>query len=121
MGTPTRTITVEGTTFQWRRSSRQRREPAQWVETVTVWTGQGRLLLRFPEGDGGGVRVGGWGGHAGCVTVGERGYNLNRPAVVAALVRAALARGWRPDAGQRRVEDPAFVLLIEGGAPSEEG
>lgn len=86
------------------------------TERVSVWLVEHRtrgVTMRFIDGDGGATtHGGGWGGHDGGVLLGDVAINLNRPVVIAALVRAAIERGW--DAQTAACEfDDGFAVLRE--------
>lgn len=113
----TRRIVVDGAELRWTR--RHGRQNEVRVERLVVWSEAGaQLELAFVDDEGGRVTAGeGWGGFDGGVVLNDDSYNLNRPAVVAALVRAALARGWDPSA-DGRWSPPAWELLAQSEAPS---
>lgn len=116
MGTP-RKIVVDGERLMWTRRSRSE---AAFTEVVRVWRaerGGARLVIPFVDQPGAVATAGqGWGGHEGGLLVDRRYYNLNRPAVVAALVRQAMLEGWDPDGtGEQPME--GYALLRRSSAP----
>jgi hypothetical protein len=119
-----RKIVVDEVEFRWTRRfnwTRRHGEQARaCMEMLCVWRADrtgGRLLIRFVDGESGVTTAGsGWGGHDGGLLVGDRSYNLNRPAVVAALIRQAMREGWSASSkGQREIE--GFALLARSDAP----
>lgn len=113
-----RQIVVDELDFEWTR--RHVHDDGPCIEKLSVWRAHrkgGRLLVRFVDGQGGATLAGaGWGGHDGGLLVGSRSYNLNRPGVVAALIRRALREGWNPNAKEER-EIEGFALLARSNAP----
>lgn len=103
MGQKMRRLAVDGEHFVWRRRHRHR---DGCVEELTVVRsrdeGSERLCLRFREQDG--WRPGDF--EAGVLARGAIVVNLNRPAVVAALVREARRRGWISEHPRMDVESP---------------
>lgn len=118
-----RNLIVGHEQFLWTRGHGHESMPdgsRRCFERVSVWRPTrdgGRLLIRFVDGKRGATTAGeGWGGHDGGLLVGGHVYNLNRPGVVAALVRQALAEGWDPRArGDREIE--GFGLLARANTP----
>ncbi|MCA9635051.1 MAG: hypothetical protein KC420_03345 [Myxococcales bacterium] len=125
MSRPTiRTLMIDGVTYAWHRAHThvEVNGERRCVERVSAWIEGSRgasLIVRLHQGQGGHTAAGsGWGGFDGGVLMGRAEYNLNRPAVVAALIRAALARGWAPREGRGLEIDDGFALLVAGRAPT---
>lgn len=114
MRSRTRRIVVDGTPYQYslRHAHRAGADGKRVCEEVLrAWPEDRRhpaLVLRFQDGAGGATTAGsGWGGHDGGVLVGAEHVNLHLPAVVAALLRAALRQG---PPQQRPLELDGFAL-----------
>jgi hypothetical protein len=120
-----RRIVIDGVCFRWKYSHGHADVDGEGrcAERFSAWRDgdrRGALRVLFINGKGGSTTTGqGWGGHTGRLLVDGAAYNLNRPAIAAALIRAAMAAGWRPG-GERDLErDDGYALLAESGAPSE--
>jgi hypothetical protein len=118
--TTPRKILVDEVDFMWTRRHGHQGSPC--TESLSIWRADktgGRLLVRFVDGQGGATTAGGgWGGHDGGLVCGSRSYNLNRPGVVAALVRQALRDGWDSRLKVDR-ELEGFALLARSHAPRD--
>jgi hypothetical protein len=74
--------------------------------------------VRFVDGRGCVVTAGqGWGGHDGLVLVGDDPIHLHRPAVAAALIRAALGAGWDTGRGKPHVIEDGAGFVAEHRVP----
>lgn len=124
MGKPRR-IVIDGVHFSWtRRHGHLERDGVRHcVERFSAWRDDdrvGALRLCFVDGEGGSTTTGqGWGGHDGGLLAGGVAYNLNRPALAARLIRAAMATGWQPGTRRAVERDDGFALLALAGAPPE--
>ncbi|MFY0539448.1 hypothetical protein [Nannocystis pusilla] len=116
---------IDGARFCWTRSHGHLEVAGghRCVERFSAWRdGErcGALRVHFVDGEGGSTTAGqGWGGYDGRLLVGDEAYNLNRPAIAARLIEAAMARGWQPGSEHGMVCDDGFALLVSAGAPSE--
>lgn len=114
---------IQGANFFWSRGHAHVEIDGQrrCVERFSAWMDgdrRGGLRVRFLDGAGGSTTAGaGWGGHDGGLIVGAAAYNLNRPAVAARLILAAMAAGWRPGSGRPAVHEDGFALLARARAP----
>jgi hypothetical protein len=117
-----RKLFVDGVDFGWTRRHEHQAGPCS--ENLSIWRADktgGRLLVRFVDGQGGATTTGsGWGGHDGGLICGSRSYNLNRPGVIAALIRQALREGWDSRSKVDR-ELEGFALLARSHAPRDPG
>jgi hypothetical protein len=117
-----RRLVIDGASFSWTRSH-GRLEDGRCVERVSAWRDddrRGALRVCFVDGEGGSTTAGqGWGGHDGRLLVDHVAYNLNRPALAARLIRAAIAAGWQPGSGRAVERDDGFALLAGTDAPAE--
>jgi hypothetical protein len=123
-GDATRRIVVDGTAYVWRRRhTHDRGAPAvaKCSEVLTIYReGHKRYPLHIQFNNSGGWLTGY--PQAGVLTRIKDGatYNLNRPAVVAALIRWLLARGWSPDEPlDTDILGEGYSLLGNAGAPRE--
>lgn len=123
-GDATRRIVVDGTAYVWRRRhTHDRGAPAapQCSEVLTIYReGHKRypLRIRFAKSD---EWLTGY-PQAGVLTRSRDGatYNLNRPAVISALIRRLLAGGWSPDGPpDGEFLGDGYSLLVNAGAPRE--
>lgn len=99
-----RKIVVDGQEYHWRAS---RADARVWIDRH----GPAILRTRFVEADPGpdfGQRLDGFAD--GWLASGIRAYNLHRPAMIAALTRAALVSGWDPR-GRAPFDLDGFALL----------
>ncbi len=118
-----RRIVVDEQTYLWRRRHHHAESPegAMCEEILTLYAqGFGKSALRLVfKGDAE------WGAgdfDAGVIYArhGTLSYNLNRPAVVAALIRYMLQQGWLPQRERTpRIEAQAIPLLELSRAPLE--
>jgi hypothetical protein len=121
-----RRITVDGVRYLWTRAHRHNVDVSgqyRCRETVIAWPSSHRratLVVRFADGDSGGHTTagGGWGGAEGVVLLDGCWINLNRPAVVAALIRSARALGWRTAGTRRRVIADGFAFVRANPVPT---
>lgn len=110
--------------YRWTRSHGQVEVDGESHRAERVAAGRdgerrGALLIRCIDGRGRSTTAGqGWGAHDGQLLVGGVVYSLNRPALAARLIQAALTAGWRPG-GDRDVEFDGIALLAATDAPSE--
>jgi hypothetical protein len=118
-----RRITVGSTDYLWRRDHRHR------SSGPTTGTCEERLVI-FAEGfKAGPVRLSfrqdaEW--EVGYPAAGviwsklrDKSYNLNRPAVVAAVIEYMVKTGWEPRSSRRPLEVDGFTILDKTGAPPE--
>jgi hypothetical protein len=116
-----RRLVIDGASFSWTRSHGHL--DGRCIERFSAWRDddrRGALRVDFVDGEGGSTTAGqGWGGHDGRLLVDGVAYNLNRPALAARLIRAALATGWQPGSGRAVVRDDGFALLATTDAPAE--
>jgi hypothetical protein len=116
-----RRLTVDGRPFLWRRTHRHRAEngPTACVEILRVFPdGNKKAVLQITFAESPGWTVGY--PQAGVIrsTTSSTSYNLNRPVIVAALIRAMLATEWKPFETDVPVEvDDGIALLESSGAP----
>lgn len=117
-----RRLTIDGRQFLWRRRHLHARSNPRGVcaEVLRVYAeGNKRSPLEIFFTDCADWRAGY--PQAGIVwsTSDSRTYNLNRPAVVEALVRCTLGSAWDPDSGTRPVTvDDGIHLLERSRAPT---
>jgi hypothetical protein len=108
-----RVIVVDGQEYRWRHGQNRDGD-----EVVSIWVDGHRraiVLIRFnhpsarhPDFLEGFTYI----RQVGIVECGLRAYNLNRPAVVADLIRVAQTHGWIP-LGRRPLTLDGFALLRE--------
>jgi hypothetical protein len=90
-----RKIVVDGQSFLWRYTHGHLDGVCQDKLSIHPESGASLRVL-FLSGEAGSTTTGeGWGGHVGGLLIGGRSYNLNRPALIAQIIKAALVSGWR--------------------------
>ncbi|NJL82767.1 MAG: hypothetical protein HC890_07100 [Chloroflexaceae bacterium] len=116
---PLRKITVEGIPYLWQRKSRHSQEASGGAEILTVYWAQGKnspLRIRFQSN--GNWRVG---YPQGIIEYRSNHWqnqpphwlNLNRPAVVAALIQHFRKAGWNPQEIKAPLEIADGLRLLE--------
>jgi hypothetical protein len=124
-----RAITVDGVRYLWARAHAHASDASghrQCSETVRAWRREHRgapLVVRFVDGESGGHTTAGdgWGGGDGLLLLGERWINLNRPAVVAALIRSARQSGWNASTDGPHVVADGFAFVLANPVPTGGG
>ncbi len=120
-----RTLVIDGVDYRWARSHGhvEIEGERRCVERFAAWEEGARgacLRVRFLDGAGGcSTAGGGWGGHDGGLLVDGVAFNLHRPAVAAAIIRAGRAEGWRGGSGEALAIKDGYALLRGIGPISE--
>lgn len=116
-----RRLTIDGRRFLWRRRHRHSEShPGGCAEVLRIHAeGSKRAPLEISFAESERWRVGYPQEGVVWSEGGSVSYNLNRPAVVAALIQSALGSVWDPDAGTRPVlVDDGIALLERSAAPT---
>jgi hypothetical protein len=117
-----RKLVVDSVEYAWTSKHGHPAGDSPCQETLTAWE-VGRenapMVVRFVNGRGCVTTAGqGWGGGLGLVLVTTNDLvNLNRPAVAAALIRAALRAGWNPGRGKPYVIEDGAGFVAEYPVP----
>jgi hypothetical protein len=120
--TPMRRLTIDDRRYLWKRTQHRRVEGSARVceERLRIFAeGNKKAVLQIVFRERPGFQVGHLADGVIWSEEGSRAYNLNRPAVVQALISFLYQTTWSPDTGGRPVlVEDGIALLSAAGVPT---